>query len=32
MRVYTETLHGDKVRAILDAGLALAGVEAPPGA
>lgn len=32
MRVYTETPHGNRVRAILDAGLALAGVEAEPRA
>jgi phosphomannomutase len=31
MRVYTETTQGDKVRAILDAGLALAGVDRPAG-
>ncbi|MCB0216027.1 MAG: phosphoglucomutase/phosphomannomutase family protein [Caldilineae bacterium] len=30
LRVYTETLRGDKVEAILQAGLALAGVSASP--
>lgn len=29
MRVYTETTHGDKVAALLDAGLALAGLDRP---